>query len=58
MNDTDQVMIKARGSGFAVVEVTYVYNVDVTGPRPSFSLDPQIDVNSDRNKLHMTACTR
>ncbi|KAB7494034.1 Antigen, partial [Armadillidium nasatum] len=56
-NDTESVMIKARGSGFAIVQVTYSFNVYVTGPGPSFSLDPQLDPDTDSNKLKLTTCT-
>ncbi|KAK4294086.1 hypothetical protein Pmani_033266 [Petrolisthes manimaculis] len=56
-SDTKQVEISASGSGVAVVQVTYHYNVRVTGPRPAFSLDPQLDITTDTNRLRLTACT-
>ncbi|XP_069971751.1 thioester-containing protein 1 allele R1 isoform X4 [Penaeus vannamei] len=55
--DTDKVEVTASGSGVAVLQVTYHYNVRVTGPKPAFSLDPQLDTTTDTNRLRLTACT-
>lgn len=55
--DTEKIEISASGSGLAVMQVTYHYNVKVTGPRPAFSLDPQLDITTDTNRLRLTACT-
>ncbi|XP_063878059.1 thioester-containing protein 1 allele R1-like isoform X4 [Scylla paramamosain] len=56
-SDTEQVKLSASGSGVAVVQVTYHYNLKVTGPKPAFSLDPQLDFSmSDTNRLRLTSC--
>lgn len=56
-SDTEQVKLSASGSGVAVVQVTYHYNLKVTGPKPAFSLDPQLDIaTSDTNRLRLTSC--
>ncbi|XP_053627278.1 thioester-containing protein 1 allele R1 isoform X4 [Cherax quadricarinatus] len=56
-DDTDKVEVSASGTGVAVLQVTYHYNVRVTGPKPAFSLDPQLDVTTDANRLRLTTCT-
>lgn len=52
-----QVFINATGSGFAIVQVSYRYNVNVTGAWPLFTLDPQVDKNSDKNHLQLSVCS-
>ncbi|XP_068084683.1 CD109 antigen isoform X2 [Anabrus simplex] len=52
-----ELEISATGSGFAVVQVSYRYNVNVTGAWPRFTLDPQVDKNSDSNHLQLTICS-
>lgn len=52
-----QVDINATGSGFAIVQVSYRYNVNVTGAWPLFTLDPQVDKNSDNNHLQLSICS-
>ncbi|XP_073987023.1 CD109 antigen-like isoform X2 [Rhodnius prolixus] len=52
-----EVNITARGSGFAVAMVAYSYNVNVTGAWPLFTLDPQVDKNSDHNHLQLSICS-
>ncbi|XP_050529257.1 CD109 antigen-like isoform X2 [Daktulosphaira vitifoliae] len=54
---TRMVNITATGSGFAIVKVSYKYNVNVTGKWPLFSLDPQVDKNSDANHLQLSICS-
>lgn len=49
--------IQASGSGFAVVQVSYHYNLNVTGAWPLFTLNPQVDKNSDRNHLQLSICS-
>ncbi|XP_071544255.1 CD109 antigen-like isoform X2 [Panulirus ornatus] len=56
-SDTEKVDLTASGTGVAVLQVTYHYNVRVTGPKPSFSLDPQLDRTTDTNRLRLTTCT-
>jgi hypothetical protein len=52
-----KIDISASGSGFAVVQVSYRYNLNVTGAWPLFTLDPQVDKNSDRNHLQLSVCS-
>jgi CD109 antigen len=52
-----KIDISASGSGFAVVQVSYHYNLNVTGAWPLFTLDPQVDKNSDRNHLQLSICS-
>ncbi|XP_027843967.2 CD109 antigen-like isoform X1 [Aphis gossypii] len=49
--------VTATGTGFAVIKVSYRYNVNVTGAWPLFSLDPQVDKNSDANHLQLSVCS-
>ncbi|MPC08389.1 CD109 antigen [Portunus trituberculatus] len=56
-SDTERIELSASGTGVAVVQVTYHYNLKVTGPKPAFSLDPQLDFSmSDTNRLRLTSC--
>ncbi|XP_050711944.1 thioester-containing protein 1 allele R1-like isoform X4 [Eriocheir sinensis] len=56
-SDTETVQMSGSGSGVALVQVTYHYNVKVTGPKPAFSLDPQLDLaTTDTNRLRLTSC--
>ncbi|XP_069677480.1 CD109 antigen-like isoform X2 [Periplaneta americana] len=52
-----KIDISASGSGFAIVQVSYRYNLNVTGAWPLFTLDPQVDKNSDRNHLQLSICS-
>ncbi|KAJ9579456.1 hypothetical protein L9F63_024438, partial [Diploptera punctata] len=52
-----KVDITASGTGFALVQVSYQYNLNVTGAYPLFTLDPQVDKNSDRNHLQLSICS-
>ncbi|XP_049951328.1 CD109 antigen-like isoform X5 [Schistocerca serialis cubense] len=52
-----EVNITATGTGFAIMQVSYRYNVNVTGAWPLFTLDPQVDKNSDRNHLQLSICS-
>uniref|UniRef100_A0A8D8UYD5 TEP1-F n=1 Tax=Cacopsylla melanoneura TaxID=428564 RepID=A0A8D8UYD5_9HEMI len=54
---TRAVNITASGSGFAVVYISYQYNINVTGAWPLFTLDPQVDKNSDSNHLQLSICS-
>ncbi|XP_025405669.1 CD109 antigen-like isoform X2 [Sipha flava] len=51
------VNIKATGTGFAIVKVSYRYNVNVTGAWPLFSLDPQVSKSSNANFLQLSVCS-
>ncbi|XP_011135984.1 CD109 antigen isoform X2 [Harpegnathos saltator] len=54
---TRQVNITASGKGFALVQVSYQYNLNVTGAWPLFTLDPQVDKNSNANHLQLSICS-
>ncbi|KAI5743739.1 hypothetical protein M8J77_021636 [Diaphorina citri] len=54
---TRAVNMTATGSGFAVVYISYQYNINVTGAWPMFTLDPQVDKNSDSNHLQLSICS-
>ncbi|GAB6021255.1 CD109 molecule [Chamberlinius hualienensis] len=56
-NDIKEVLITARGSGFAIAQVSYSYNLNVTQEKPSFLVNPIVDRNSNRNLLVINACT-
>ncbi|XP_017784771.1 PREDICTED: CD109 antigen-like [Nicrophorus vespilloides] len=51
------VNVTASGSGLALFQVSYQYNMNVTGPWPLFTLDPQVDKNSNRHHLQLSICT-
>ncbi|KAF5295443.1 hypothetical protein FQA39_LY13104 [Lamprigera yunnana] len=52
-----QVNITAQGQGLAIIRVNYNYNTNVTGPWPLFTLDPQVDKNSNQHHLQLSICT-
>ncbi|XP_014472781.1 PREDICTED: CD109 antigen-like isoform X2 [Dinoponera quadriceps] len=54
---TRHVNITASGKGFALVQVSYQYNLNVTGAWPLFTLDPQVDKNSNANHLQLSICS-
>ncbi|XP_015369821.1 PREDICTED: CD109 antigen-like isoform X2 [Diuraphis noxia] len=54
---TRTLNVTATGTGFAVIKVSYRYNVNVTGAWPLFSLDPQVDKNSNANHLQLSVCS-
>ncbi|XP_031630826.1 CD109 antigen-like isoform X2 [Contarinia nasturtii] len=56
-NDVRQVNVTATGRGFALLQLTYKYNINVTGAWPRFTLDPQPNKNSHQDYLHLTVCT-
>lgn len=51
------INITASGKGFVLVQVSYQYNVNVTGAWPLFTLDPQVDKNSNPNHLQLSICS-
>ncbi|RZC42764.1 CD109 antigen [Asbolus verrucosus] len=55
--DVRQVNVTAQGRGLAVFRVSYQYNMNVTGPWPMFTLDPQVDKNSNKDHLQVSICT-
>ncbi|XP_076058869.1 CD109 antigen-like [Oratosquilla oratoria] len=56
-DDTKEVEVSASGAGMAILQLTYHFNLEVTGASPAFSLDPQVDRTADRHKLRLTACS-
>ncbi|XP_066596179.1 CD109 antigen-like isoform X2 [Prorops nasuta] len=54
---TRLVNITASGTGFALVQVSSQYNLNVTGAWPLFTLDPQVDKNSNANHLQLSICS-
>ncbi|KAK0179673.1 hypothetical protein PV327_005405 [Microctonus hyperodae] len=51
------VNVTATGSGFALIQASSHYNVNVTGAWPLFTLDPQVDRNSNENHLQLSICS-
>ncbi|XP_055710660.1 thioester-containing protein 1 allele R1-like isoform X3 [Phlebotomus papatasi] len=51
------VTVSGSGKGFAVVQLSYRYNLNVTGAWPRFTLDPQVNKNSNQDFLHLSVCT-
>ncbi|XP_076256034.1 thioester-containing protein 3 isoform X1 [Rhynchophorus ferrugineus] len=54
---SNEVNITAKGSGIGIFKVSYQYNMNVTGPWPLFTLDPQVDKNSNVDHLQLSICT-
>ncbi|CAH1708831.1 unnamed protein product [Chironomus riparius] len=55
--DTKEVNVTATGRGFAILQISYQYNLNVTGAWPRFVLDPQVNRLSNKDFLHLTVCT-
>ncbi|KAG7209379.1 hypothetical protein KM043_015478 [Ampulex compressa] len=51
------VNVTATGNGFGIAQVSYRYNLNVTGAWPHFTLDPQVDKNSNTNHLQLSICS-
>lgn len=49
--------VSAKGNGFGILNVAYRYNVDVNGESPRFMLSTKLHDNSNKNFLHLIACT-
>lgn len=56
-NDVRQINVTAQGQGLAIIRVNYRYNTNVTGPWPMFTLDPQVDKNTNQHHLQLSICT-
>ncbi|KAF5298450.1 hypothetical protein FQR65_LT01229 [Abscondita terminalis] len=56
-NNARQINITAQGQGLAIIKVNYRYNMNVTGPWPLFTLDPQVDKNTNQHHLQLSICT-
>lgn len=46
------------GSGFAIIQVSRSYNLNVTGEWPLFKVDPQLFKNANQNRMQLTICSR
>lgn len=56
LSDVREISISAKGGGFAIVQVSFSYNLNVTTEKPSFQVNPLVDRNSHRNLLVINAC--
>jgi len=54
--ETREIKLRASGSGVALVQVGYRFNVDVTGAWPSFVVNPQVFRPSTQDHLQVTIC--
>ncbi|BET03017.1 thioester-containing protein [Nesidiocoris tenuis] len=52
-----EIEVDAKGKGFAVVQVSYRFNVNKKGAFPSFTLEPKVDPSSTKNHLLLEVCT-
>ena len=57
LGKTRAMNITASGTGFALVQVTSRYNLNVTGAFPLFTLDPQVDQISTNDHLQLSICS-
>ncbi|CRK99836.1 CLUMA_CG013142, isoform B [Clunio marinus] len=51
------IEVTANGRGFGILQLSYQYNMNVTGAWPRFVLDPQVNRLSTKDFLHLTVCT-
>jgi len=56
-NTIKTVNITATGEGVSLAQLSYRYNVNVTGAWPRFTLDPRVSPNSNPDNLQLTVCT-
>lgn len=47
----------ARGKGFTILQLSYKYNLNVSGEWPRFVLEPEVNKNSNKDFLHLKVCT-
>ncbi|KAF6203422.1 hypothetical protein GE061_003841 [Apolygus lucorum] len=52
-----QVSIDAKGTGFAVVQVSYRFNVDKKGTDPAFKLNIETDSSTTKDHMILNICT-
>lgn len=57
-NSIRELNVTATGQGVGFLKLSYTYNVNVTGGWPRFTVDPQVNRNSNSDYLHLTICTR
>lgn len=56
-DNTSWVQLQASGSGLAVVQVAWQYNLMVAAEKPAFYLNPILDKTSNANYLQLSVCT-
>jgi CD109 antigen len=56
-SDARDFEVSARGRGFSILQLSYRYNVNVTGEWPRFIIEPQVHDNSNKDFLHLIVCT-
>ena len=56
-SDVKNIEVTANGRGFSILQLSYKYNMNVTGVWPRFVLDPQVNRLSTKDFLHLTVCT-
>ena len=49
--------VSATGQGFGILQLSYKYNLNVTGEWPRFVLEPKVNEDSNKDFLHLTVCT-
>lgn len=54
---TKDIEVTAKGRGFSILQLSYKYNMNVTGAWPRFVLDPQVNRLSTKDFLHLTVCS-
>ncbi|XP_037047883.1 CD109 antigen-like [Bradysia coprophila] len=50
------INVQATGSGSALCQLSYRYNLNETGAWPRFVLDPKVNRSSNSDHLHLTVC--
>lgn len=49
--------VTARGRGFSILQLSYKYNLNISGEWPRFVLEPEVHKNSNKEFLHLIVCT-
>ena len=49
--------VTATGNGFAILQISYKYNLDKSDKHPRFNLKPTIDSTSNKEFLNLKVCT-
>ncbi|KAL7015211.1 hypothetical protein ACKWTF_016343 [Chironomus riparius] len=49
--------VTANGNGFAILQISYKYNLDNKGKHPRFNLKPTVDTTSNKEFLNLKVCT-
>ncbi|KAG4078918.1 hypothetical protein HA402_005578 [Bradysia odoriphaga] len=55
-SDVRSINVQATGSGSALCQLSYRYNLNETGAWPRFVLHPQVNKSSNSDHLHLTVC--